>query len=625
MVKKEILKEYKYISFDLYDTLLKRNVKKPADIFLMVEKEYNNEFKKEITNFCENRILAEKKCREKSAKEVSLNDIYDCLSIYYENEELQRLMDIELRIEYDSSQINNNHFVRELYDYAINNKKVIVTTDMYLPETFIKKVLSKIGVQYDKLFLSSTVGEKKSSSRLYKYILEDLKISNKDIIHIGDNYYSDRKMAKKAGIKSIIIRNQNIVRERCFNETNINIINSSILSAFINNNCDEDYNFYEKYGYMALGPLLYSVVLWLNKLLTDDRIHKVYFLARDGKIIKEAYNIIFPNNNSVYMMASRRSLIIPSLYKCKSIEEMIKKIHIKEHITINELLKKLGIDEVDEKDKNNKIFYKEFNIDYIVNNYKILLDKYYEKIVNNSKYEMKYLNKYLNSIDFREKVAIVDIGWHGNMQDALCNVSKATIKGYYVGLRPNRKKNINAEAYLFDYNHNLDLYEKEMISTSLFEYMFTTSHGSVKRFVNNNDLYELSEYEYKNSKEEKILKEIQKGAISFVKRMNDDNIKYYLKNDCYTCSSILFDYLSNPTLDIAKKLGSIRFKDGSINYIAKPNRLFYYIIHPKKFKKDIEKSTWKIGFLKRLLKLPLPYDKIYFKIKKMRNRGVKSG
>ena len=52
---KEINK-YKYISFDIFDTLIKRNVEKPEDIFKIVEK------KLQIENFYES-IFKEKKIR----------------------------------------------------------------------------------------------------------------------------------------------------------------------------------------------------------------------------------------------------------------------------------------------------------------------------------------------------------------------------------------------------------------------------------------------------------------------------------------------------------------------------------------------------------------------------------
>ena len=62
---KDIYKEienYKYISFDIFDTLIKRNVEKPTDIFELIPKRYN----KELKNFKEKRINAEHIARKQS-------------------------------------------------------------------------------------------------------------------------------------------------------------------------------------------------------------------------------------------------------------------------------------------------------------------------------------------------------------------------------------------------------------------------------------------------------------------------------------------------------------------------------------------------------------------------------
>ena len=52
------------------------------------------------------------------------------------------------------------------------------------------------------------------------------------------------------------------------------------------------------------------------------------------------------------------------------------------------------------------------------------------------------LLRYYKSIGFKEDVAIIDIGWYGNMQNALEKIKEieklnVNIDGYYVGLIPN--------------------------------------------------------------------------------------------------------------------------------------------------------------------------------------------
>ena len=45
------------------------------------------------------------------------------------------------------------------------------------------------------------------------------------------------------------------------------------------------------------------------------------------------------------------------------------------------------------------------------------------------------------------------------------------------------------------------------------------------------------------------------------------------------------------------------YDEGETQKLAAPKGLLYYILHLKDFKKDFLKSRWKIGFLKKMLKI----------------------
>ena len=53
------------------------------------------------------------------------------------------------------------------------------------------------------------------------------------------------------------------------------------------------------------------------------------------------------------------------------------------------------------------------------------------------------------------------------------------------------------------------------------------------------------------------------------------------------------------------------FDEGDCTCLAKPKSLFYYILHVKNAKNDFLSCRWKIGFMKRLFIIPLPYARIY--------------
>ena len=59
---KQLIDENEVISFDIFDTLLLRNVHQPSDIFRIVEKCVEKRY--QIKDFCRNRVIAEANARK---------------------------------------------------------------------------------------------------------------------------------------------------------------------------------------------------------------------------------------------------------------------------------------------------------------------------------------------------------------------------------------------------------------------------------------------------------------------------------------------------------------------------------------------------------------------------------
>ena len=138
---KDLIDNYKIISFDIFDTLLKRNTIKPIDIFELVEKKYNLKNKNKICEFKKLRIEAESIARSNSDKEdILLEDIYKEINL--DDSVALNLMEIELNIEEEF--LMQNIEMKKIYDYALyKGKEIIIISDMYLPKKFIESILNK--------------------------------------------------------------------------------------------------------------------------------------------------------------------------------------------------------------------------------------------------------------------------------------------------------------------------------------------------------------------------------------------------------------------------------------------------------------------------------------------------
>ena len=167
----------------------------------MLAKEYISKFgerrtKEEIINI---RLEAQKKAeKSKNTEETSIYEIY--LNSGFDNNERQFLMNKELELEYKLS--CRNPFVGQIYDWCIQCKKeILVTSDMYLPQELIERILEKNNYkELKKLYLSSSIGKRKSTGNLFNEIYNKENCRASEIIHIGD--------AKKGIIKTFIKKKQ---------------------------------------------------------------------------------------------------------------------------------------------------------------------------------------------------------------------------------------------------------------------------------------------------------------------------------------------------------------------------------------------------------------------------------
>ena len=184
------ISNYKYISFDIFDTLLVRNIVKNETIFDIVGKRAFDYGIIKDNLFFNERIIAQDIASKKANNaEFSLQDIYNNINCYSEGQK-EKLMELEVLVEKTMIQINKELF--EVYLWCKkNNKYIIATSDMYLDSSVINEILQENNIYVDKLYVSSEIGKNKRTGTIFNYILKDLKLCKNELIHIGDNFKSD--------------------------------------------------------------------------------------------------------------------------------------------------------------------------------------------------------------------------------------------------------------------------------------------------------------------------------------------------------------------------------------------------------------------------------------------------
>ena len=282
------LKKYDVVFFDVFDTLLKRDVAEPTQVFSLLEAQSR------IPGFAESRIKAEISSRSRKT-EVTLDDIYaDALL-----KEYAWVKPLEIELELKLSRCNTP--VKALYDRCVqSSKRIFIITDMYLPEPAIAAMLKKNGYgHYERLYVSGYEQASKITGDLFRKALRDNRLRAASVMHIGDNVHKDGFGAMKAGILPCLIRTGMSRLEYEKKRT--------YLTAFCSNRIDGLSSRGERLGFEVFGPLLTAFAQWVHRQVPEGE--NIFFLARDMDLVYRIYTDFYGSvSQARYLEISRAAV-----------------------------------------------------------------------------------------------------------------------------------------------------------------------------------------------------------------------------------------------------------------------------------------------------------------------------
>lgn len=648
----EDVRNYQNVSFDIFDTLIVRNVQHPTDIFKLVEKDAYKQFNSGVIGFSDKRVKAEKELRNRlytqsrsgkvALEEITYDEIYESLKSDYDQEQLTYLKEKEL--EYEMLLCAVNEEVLSTYEFCISNGKTVsIISDMYLPAGFLIKMLKKVGITgYHRIVVSSEVGLCKATGSLYRWFLREESISPDQLIHIGDNPNSDIRQAANCGIKTVQVKKTSVnnVHSKLLKSRNIEC---NVLYSFINNNISR-LPAEKRLGFECMGPLLFGFSKWLHDSVRLLGIHDIYFLSRDGQVMKKAFDALYSEDKDVrthYFYASRIALQEPLMSIIQSYQDFLSRLHWPPVVNVSYFLKAMGIrdftiiekvcqesqitEEYSTKRENlrqDSVFRKLYDISRLV-------------IHDDAEQKCDCFLEYVKQEHMLGRVAIVDIGWHGNMQRNMNEIFKhfgtgQELYGFYIGVYPdeNHSESQYMRGYIFDKDANYSIYDKEKEINTMFEQIFLADHGSVKSYIKDNGRYNASLFEYEQT-DEKVIRQLvkyQEGALEFIDMIKPYGTVIDLSGE--DAVNNVLDQFINPLYEEVIQWLNVTFKDvDDYKIVIQPRHPIYYIFHPRKLIKEYRNSIWKIGYLKLLLHGDYNYLEISRMIKRARTymlaRGAK--
>ena len=176
------------------------------------------------------------------------------------------------------------------------------------------------------------------------------------------------------------------------------------------------FNKLENLGYVFYGPLIFYFMVWLINNLYKNKADKIFFNSREGYFLLKSYEfvkaIIGSENlpEGIYFKTSRRMATVPALFNEEDIYESLKLrgplgVH-RFNGTFEQLLNnRFGV-EIDDSDENRNKHINTRNGLAVAHR---CLERYKDKILQNSKEERKNYLSYINSISEKDdKIVMVD-------------------------------------------------------------------------------------------------------------------------------------------------------------------------------------------------------------------------
>jgi FMN phosphatase YigB (HAD superfamily) len=450
--------DVKVVAFDIFDSLLIRPLLHPETTKAIVARRAGFS-----GDFVSLRASAESMARTRHGRDIGLNEIYSELSklIQLPDDTVKRLRELEEEVERGAMMPRPDAISLMRHALACG-KRVILLSDTFLPRSLIEPVLAENGIKdYGALYLSCDVGVRKDSGALYRLVLDKEGISPDALLMVGDNEHADLQIPMDLGIRTChLLRPVELARavprfarvlERVRREGSLDeqitlgLVAQRLFKPLFYDRLDSSSlirDGAEGIGYAIVGPIIFGYVQWLAARAKKDAIGKLYFLSREGQILKDVYDRMSEDMPgavpSQYLVLSRRTVTVAMIESISDICNIALAPY-----SPNDLRSfiwyrfgvRLDADDLAEFDRcgawpaGNPVEVKE-GIQHLIP----VLEALAKRIIARARIERAGLQVYLHQMGLNDGVsaALVDVGYSATIQDRLCELLGKGVYGYYL-------------------------------------------------------------------------------------------------------------------------------------------------------------------------------------------------
>jgi len=644
----ERLGDYETISFDIFDTAILRLTQRPKDIFDHCQEEVRQWLNDSVFPFTELRMQAERIARANAARDynfqdVTLEEIYALFAHVtgVDAETAARIKELELATEERFCYANPR--ILKLYRKCHSRGvRTLFISDTYLPLTYLQSLLASRGFADPVIYASSECRKTKYVGSLFTHMVADSGARRARILHIGDNVYCDYHKAREKRIESVLIADEAACRfatvrrdheddqakDSLFAGTCIGLARKQMIS--LERNESQSDRLWLSLGYEVAGPICCAYLSWLFTAAAERGIRRLYFLARDGYLLYDAFKLMKARGNvpleATYTYSSRRLFYLAAIREIDkptlavlltpnlslSTEHFLTRIGLSPH-EYEAKLRRVGLKLGETLTSTRGNFLSIDQRQRLKRFFRMISRDLLEKAATERALVLEYLD-YIN-LFAREPVGLVDIGWAASVLRSLHDISaiegrKLNATGFFFATwataEPVAERGHKMESYLIHLDKPSRLRDLFMPGVAVIEAMFNAPHGSIiglQRGADGEFLPTYGDTVPRYDLHAQTL--IRRGALQFVEDFTRLSPVPSMDGAGEYLGALMRRVALEPTKFEAEQIGRMAHRDGfgvgsPARPIARPPSRLVRTLAKGSLVTRYRNSHWREGFLRQL-------------------------
>jgi FMN phosphatase YigB (HAD superfamily) len=420
----------------------------------------------------------------------------------------EELVEIEFAFER-----RNTYLDRHLLDFIEKYpaERTIFLSDFYMPADRLNRLLTHHGAS-DRIpdgISSCDIGLNKRSGGLFAHVHAKFGVSPSEHVHIGDDRHSDVEVPRRSGVHAVHFEPESEHRKRQL-EAALLVDRNALLRHVVSTaataaetearGLDHEARQAFEIGLRA-APLIIGFLLHVAEQVLSDKAQRLFFFSREGEFFLEVWRKLFPDDRLAGLdMPAPRLLEVSRIATfCGSLQglsttEMMRLWTLYSSQSMEALLLSLGLEPAPFSDvcrAHGLPLGEKVAQPWRDARVKRLFDdpSFAGPIVEKSRTDREALTRYLGQQGWdgsASRVAIVDIGWRGTIQDNLSRLfPECQLTGHYMGLLRflnAQPSNCRKTAFGPDLNSSA-AHEELMRGIPLLEMLCNSPNGSVAGYA----------------------------------------------------------------------------------------------------------------------------------------------